>query len=181
MTMPTEVLVDGSYFTFASGWEVQKLDEWPEQAKLTAVPFQAKACDLVALRDGELWLVEAKDYTYEAAVVPKDLAQIVGLKVFSSLAILHAVARWGSGERQEFCERALAVDEARVCLAVELPDGGRKLQGVERPLAELKSALRPVMKKLNVHRPVISNRHFMDGVPWTIRRDPSTRARRADR
>ena len=179
--MPAELRVDGSYFGFDDDGEVHKLDEWPEQAKLTAEPFQAKACDLVALRDGVLWLVEAKDYTYEAAPVPKDLARTMGLKVFSSLAIPHAVARWGDGERQEFSRRALMVGEARVCLAVELPDGGRKLQGVQQPLAHLKSVLVPVMKKLNVHRPVISNRHLMNDVPWTIRRDPETRARHVDR
>lgn len=179
--MVVEAEVDGSFFTFPDGWELEKLDEWREQQKVTQPPFHSKGCDLVAMRDTTLWLIEAKDYTYPGAKVPDDLADKVGLKVFHSLAILHAVARWGVGSRQEFSVRALACQEARVCLAVELPDRGRRMIGVATPLANLKNELKRVTRKLNVHRPVVSNSHMMNGVPWKIRRDPRTRDKHADR
>lgn len=179
--MPVETEVDGSFFVFPGGWELEKLDEWPEQKKATRPPFHSKGCDLVAMKDGELWLIEAKDYTYPGAEVPDDLADKVGLKIFHSLAVLHAVARWGEGNRQEFSTRALACQDARVCLAVELPDGGRRLMGVATPLAGLKDKLKRVTRKLNVHRPVVSNSHRLNGVPWKIRRDPRTRDAHLDR
>jgi len=85
--MVVECEVDGSFFVFPDGWDVEKLDEWPEQKKLTRSPFCSKGCDLVAFRAGELWLIEVKDYTYPGARVPGDLADAVGLKVFHTLAI----------------------------------------------------------------------------------------------
>ncbi|MCK9872216.1 MULTISPECIES: cysteine--tRNA ligase [Nocardiopsis] len=179
--MPVEVEVDGSFFLFPDGWELEKLDEWPEQRKATQSPFHSKGCDLVAMKDGTLWLIEVKDYTYPGAGVPDDLAEKVGLKFFHSLAVLHMVARWGQGSRRDFSLAALAFPEARVCLAVELPDGGRRLIGVATPLAGLKDKLGRVTKKLNVHRPVVSNSHMMNGVPWEVRRNPATRRGRVDR
>ncbi|MDE3724658.1 hypothetical protein PWG71_24990 [Nocardiopsis sp. N85] len=179
--MPVETEVDGSFFVFPDGWHVEKLDEWPEQKQATQPPFHSKGCDLVAMKDGILWLIEVKDYTYPNARVPDDLAEKVGLKFFHSLAVLHAVARWGQDSRREFSAAALACREAHVCLAVELPDGGRRLIGVQTPLANLRAGLRRVTRKLNVHRPVVSNSHRMNGVPWEIRRNPETRGTHSDR
>lgn len=179
--MSMEIEVDGSIFTFPDGWELEKIDEWREQRKLNGRPFHSKGCDVVAISGTDMWLIEVKDYTFPGASVPDDLAETVGLKVFHSLAVLHSTARWGDGAHQEFATRALACTTARVCLAVELPDGGRKLLTVATPLSNLKSALKPVMKKLNVHRPVVSNSHLPGDVPWTVRRDPATRQRHADR
>ena len=62
--MPVECEVDGSFFVFPDGWELEKLDEWAEQKRKTQPPLHSKGCDLVAMKDGVLWLVEAKDYTY---------------------------------------------------------------------------------------------------------------------
>jgi hypothetical protein len=179
--VPVECEVDGSFFVFPDGWELEKLDEWAEQKRMTQAPFHSKGCDLVAMSDGALWLIEAKDYTYAGARVPDDLADQVGLKIFHSLAVLHTVARWGEGERQKFSSKALACQSAHVCLAVELPDGGRRLMGLARPLADLKTQLKRVTRKLNVHRPVVSNSHQLTNVPWEIRRNPEARSRHTDR
>ncbi|SHJ91764.1 hypothetical protein SAMN05421803_111101 [Nocardiopsis flavescens] len=179
--MPVEVQVDGSFFTFSDGWELEKLDEWPAQKLATQAPFHSKGCDLVALKDGELWLIEAKDYTYPGARVPDDLTDKVGLKFFHSLALLHVVARWGEGSHREYSLKALACRRARVCLAVELPDGGRRLIGVATPLAGLQDKLKRVTRKLRIHHPVVSNSHRTNGVPWEVRRDPGTRGRHSDR
>ena len=179
--MAREYEVDGSIFAFPEGWMVEKLDEWPEQTRLTPDPFNSKGCDLVALQADTLWLVEAKDYTYPGARVPADLARQVSIKVFHSLAVLHAAARWGDGQNKTFSAKALTVREARVCLAVELPDGGRKLQEVATPLAALLTELKKAIKPLGVHRPLVSNSHLLNGVPWVVRRDPGTRSRHLDR
>ncbi|MEA5054770.1 MAG: hypothetical protein VB093_15130 [Propionicimonas sp.] len=179
--MTVEVEVDGSLFSFPEGWEVEKLDEWPEQARLSTLPFEAKSCDLVAMKAGVLWLVEAKDYTYPGAKLPGDLAQTVGSKIFDSMAVLHAVARWGSGTNQAFSRRALQCHDARICLAVQLPDGGRRLIGVQTPLANIKADLTTVTRRLGVLRPVVSSFYQPDSVPWQLRRDPRTRGQHADR
>lgn len=179
--MSESVEVDGSIFTFPSGWELAKIDEWPEQKRLTRGPFNSKACDLVALSGSVLWIIEAKDYTYPGAKVPADLAETVGVKVFHSLAILHAVAQWGSGDHQQFSSRAVSCTDARLCLAVELRDGGRKLIAVQTPLAALRDKLRKVTKMLNVSHPVVSNSHCPNGVPWKVSRIASTRRAHTDR
>lgn len=179
--MSIEHEVDGSFFTFPDGWVVEKVDEWPEQKKLTRDPFHSKACDLVAIKDGALWFIEVKDYTYPGGRLPDKLAQTVGLKVFHTLAILHAVAQWGEGDRREFSLLVGDAQEARICLAVELPDGGRKLQALATPLAALQDKLKKVTRLLNVNRPIVSNSHQLNGVPWTVRRDPETRSRHDDR
>ena len=179
--MSIECAVDGSIFSFEEGWQVEKLDDWPEQQKLTAEPFCSKGCDIVAVKDKSLWMVEVKDYTYPGAKPPSNLVETVGLKVFHSLAVLHAVAHWGGDERRRFSRMALRCRRARVCLAVELPDNGRGLQGVEQPLAHLKADLKRVTKRLNIHGPVISNSRLPNDVPWHVRRDPTTRHRHADR
>ncbi|WP_306368991.1 hypothetical protein [Nocardiopsis sp. CC223A] len=176
-----EVEIDGSFFVFPEGWELERSDEWPEQRRATPSPFHSKGCGLVSVKDGTLWLIEVKDYTYPGAEVPDDLAEKVGLKFFRSLAVLHMAARWGQGSRREFSLAALACPEARVRLAVEPPDGGRRLIGVATPLAGLKDRLRRVTKKLNVHRPVVGDSHLMNGVPWEIRRNPETRDAHTDR
>lgn len=177
-----EHYVDGSYFTFPSGWEVHKVDEWPEQRDLTSKPFEAKACDLVACHGSEVWFVEVKDYTYETVSPPRDLAASVGLKIFHTLGMMESVALWGAEpERRDFCRRALAARSASACLAIELRHGGKKLFGIETQLMTWYDSLRKVTKKLNIHHPVISNSHQMGGVPWRIRRDPERRHLHSDR
>ncbi|MDR0960606.1 MAG: hypothetical protein LBM23_09765 [Propionibacteriaceae bacterium] len=179
--MAIDIPVDGSIFSFPDGWTVEKVDEWPEQTKVTGRPFHAKACDLVALSKNELWLIEAKDYSYTGASVPQDLAETVGLKVFHTLALLQATAHWGNDPHRMFCREAITATQAYICLAVELPDGGRKLMGVERPLADLLDKLKKVTRLLNVYRPIVSNHHRPHGVPWAIVRDPATRSDHSDR
>lgn len=179
--MAIECEVDGSYFVFPEGWELEKLDDWPEQNTLNSAPFHSKGCDLVALHQDELWLVEAKDYTYSGARPPSDLAQQVGLKMFHSLAILHSVAKWGTGPKRQFSAKALAASNTKLCLAVELPDGGRKLQTIARPLADLRAALKGVTRKLNEFHPVVSNSMTGVLVPWQVRRDPDKRLNHRDR
>src|SRR5690625_1663280 len=112
--MTTDVEVDGSFFAFPTGWKVAKVDEWSEQTRVTKKPFFAKGCDVVAVHDGTAWLIEAKDYTYPGAAVPSDLHEEVGKKVWDTLSLLYAVARWGHGERQTFSQRALGSRDLHV-------------------------------------------------------------------
>lgn len=184
-----EHLIDGSFFDFPDVWEVHKVDEWDEHKRATKPPFHAKSCDFVAFEGSTLWLVEVKDYTYlnaEPPPTPKELAQTIGLKIYGTLALLHAVARWGeAGEHQKFSARTLRAKSAHACLAMELPDGGRGLLAVQTPLAMYREQLAAVTKRLGIHRPIVSNRHtdpiVQPEVPWTIRRDPTTREIHKDR
>mgnify|MGYP001319082568 CR=1 FL=1 len=179
--MSVSLEVDGSVFTFPAGWEVEKVDTWPEQASLTKPPFTAKACDFVAMQGDTLWLVEAKDYTYPGSSPPQDLPKTVALKVFHTLATLSVIARWGTGGRRSFSARTLQVPDVKVCLAVELKDGGRKLIAIETVLTTLQQQLKRTLRAFGPVRPVVSNSHRMGPVPWEVSRDPSTRIRHQDR
>ena len=50
-----------------------------------------------------------------------------------------------------------------------------------KPLAELKSRLKQVTRKMNVYHPVVSNSFQLNDVPWEIRRNPETRSKHTDR
>lgn len=179
--MSSDIDVDGSFFTFPDGWRVAKVDEWSEQTKLTRKPYFAKGCDVVAVQEGTAWLIEAKDYTYPGAKVPSNLHEEVGKKVWDTLALLHAVARWGHGERQDFSRRALDSETLRVCLAMEVPDRGRKERGVATPLAHQRERLQTVTRLMGLAHPTVSNSFLAADVPWTVRRDPTRRRRHLDR
>lgn len=179
--MSPEVEVDGSFFAFSDGWLVEKVDEWREQHRVTGEPFRAKCCDIVALHDGVVWLVEAKDYTYPGARVPSDLHSTVAKKMWDTLALMHAVAQWGSGDHREFSRQVLDSDELMACLAMELPDGGLRYRGVAKPLADVLQELKRTTRPMGLTKPVVSNSFMPASVPWTVRRDPSRRVLHRDR
>lgn len=185
--MPTILRERDMVFSFDDGWEVEPFDTWPEYKKLNTAPFDAKGCDFVAHDGHTLWLIEAKDYTYQGVTPPDDLAHEVARKTFDTLATLRAVACWGAGEHRTFSRAALACADITVCLTMELPDRGRKLLGVETQLTHFRDELSKVTRLLGCHRPLVTASHmtkdprFSHLYPWQASRDPAARPRHHDR
>ena len=64
-----ELDVDGAVFCFPDGWEASKFDEWTYFRSVMSrivdpLGRASHGCDVVALHDGDLWLIEAKDYSH---------------------------------------------------------------------------------------------------------------------
>jgi hypothetical protein len=150
------------------------------------LPFPIGACDLVALNQDTLWLIEVKDYTYPGG--PKltwsELAETFSKKVFHSLAILNTVAHWGTGANKEFSRQTLSSTQANICLAVELQNPKRRLLDINSVLADIKREIDPLARKMLVAHPKISNSFLSrqciesgspNPVPWAVERDPETR------
>jgi len=64
-----ELDVDGAVFCFPDDWEASKFDEWSYFRSVMSrivdpLGRAPHGCDVVVLHDGDLWLIEAKDYSH---------------------------------------------------------------------------------------------------------------------
>lgn len=106
--MSLEIEVDGQIFEFIDGWSVSKIDEWPLYRK-HQIEGQ-KACDLVALQDNELLLIEVKDYSYPGTVA-KDATQLaieITQKVLGSMALIFSLSHTAAHGRGQLEEREIS-------------------------------------------------------------------------
>ena len=182
--MTIEIEVDGSHFLFSDEWTVSKLDEWSSHVRAASSVISAKACDLLAVSDSAIWLIEAKDYSYAGAAVPKSLPDDMNLKLWHSLALIHSQARWGDGEEQKISQRAIAARDLGFALSIELPTRGRPDLTIPKALAGIMSNLKPKMRAQGMKfKPVISNSfvNASSSLPWTVRRNPAKRSFHTDR
>lgn len=174
------VVVDGNVFEFEDTCRVEKYDEWPfyrDRVLRSVENGAAKGCDLVAIDGDVLYLIEGKDYTAPAGTtMPKvdALATTVSTKGFHTLAGLRAGAHLSGHPQQEFCRAALACSRIVLCLAVEPPGKpNSRLWSQDKPLGDLKTALRRRVRYLDARPMVISNHSSHDGLPWTSHRATS--------
>lgn len=175
--------VEDVKFTFPEDWEVEDFDSWYGSGKnakpLTDAPFHAKDCDLLALSNGNLWLIEVKDYTYEGKRIPRDLATTFALKVFHTLGRLTVNAHFGNHEKKDFCKRAINAQEIQVALAIEARGTDQNLMIT---LAALKDQLERRCSAMKLKRVAISNsRVALTPVLWKQERIPESRQAHTDR
>ncbi|PHP53328.1 hypothetical protein [Actinomyces ruminis] len=174
-----ELEVDGASLSFPDGWEASKYDEWPffRNTLSKVLDTAGKAlhgCDIVALDGEHLWLIEAKDYAYQEAKVPKDLVAVVSEKVMDTLAGLHAGTRDEHTER-ETCRKAVRARKLYVALRIDLPGAqpharrGRQA-AAQQTMANYRQEFRKSLRRVvngKVH--VITGREDPPTVPWTAR------------
>lgn len=183
-----EIEVDGSVFVFPEGWDVSKYDEWPFYRKRlsrlggvlkpkgSADGRAPHGCDVVALckgdQGGELWLIEAKDYTYHGAVPPRDLIRRVCEKVFDTIAGLHA-GTYSDHDQREWCRRAVRAGSLRVALHIDVPEAHpgrgkmRRAKAVE-DMANIQQGLQRALQHLvNGRVLVVNGREEPPVAPWT--------------
>ncbi|MGW5879227.1 hypothetical protein ACWFMI_22040 [Nocardiopsis terrae] len=177
-----EICVDGTYFTFPDGWQVDMFDEWPQFCK-AAGALSLKGCDVLALDSDELWIIEVKDYTYANAEQPPDLAKTVALKAAGTMALLYSLARTNADSRaREFAIRCASSTRIHLALHIDVKDGGRRQRQIKPVLPPILTKLRHYQKALGLHKAhVTSTLAPSPSTPWTARRDPATRAVHADR
>ncbi|WP_257161613.1 hypothetical protein [Corynebacterium cystitidis] len=175
--------VDGSIFTFHEGWLAEDFDSWFGKNKgknsLSGSHLKVKDCDLLAVSGSEAWLIEAKDYTYKGAKVPRDLGEQFARKIFDTLARLLLMQKFSHHEKNEFAKKITDAKTIHVCLAVELPDDRYALSSA---LMALKEETEKAVRPMGITRVTIANSKFPAlslhkgrGVPWERTRDPQTR------
>lgn len=172
--MPT-IEVDGNIFDFDDTCRVEVYDQWSfytDRIQKSLPAGFVKACDVVVIDTGTLYLIEAKDYTQPAGTTMppiRELASAVSAKAFHTLGGLHAGARFSDFEHQDFCRAALACTRVVVCLAMEPPGSANSWLWAQQPLTSMADALRRQVKFISGHPLVIANRSAHGAVPWTSR------------
>jgi len=159
-------------WTFPDGWTAGKYDAWVFYRK----QFQGtggggtRAVDFVAFPPdgGTLWLIEAKDYTFEPRDDDKEPLPIeVARKARDTLAGLAACAANGLDDEQAFARRALDATKIRVVLHLEQPTTKTRLYPTTLDRADVLQKLKQVCKAIDPHPKVMDTTHA-DRVPWGV-------------
>lgn len=180
--MPEEINVDGTFFEFPESWLISQFDTAP-QFKAASGPLGIKGCDIVAIDGSTLWLIEMKDYTYEEASQPQDLAQVVGQKAAGTMSMLYALERTeNESSAKTFAQACKSTQRIHLALHIEVKDGGRKAAQILAVLAPLKEKLQSSQKALGLSKAYVTTTLAPNAAtPWSSRRDPATRQRHSDR
>ena len=81
--------VDSLTFHFPNSWQVGKYDEWSFYRNQFYKMWDGiKAVDLIAIENGVVWLIEAKDYRQHRRTKTIHIADEVADKVFCTLAAI---------------------------------------------------------------------------------------------
>lgn len=172
-----DVSVDGNIFTFPSTWAVELYDTWPIVARL-AGGLGTKACDIVAVNDKTLYLIEAKDYTSPPGTRPPklpELAETVAVKGLHTLAGLLAGTQLDTDKR-EFCRRAVECERIELYLSVELPADKGRLYSQSSILVSLRELLSKKTRPYLSAKPVVVSNHI-GRAPWVSVRDVTKKHR----
>ena len=176
----TEINVDGTLFTFPSDWRVSTFDTW-KQFTQVAGWLGIQGCDLVAIGEDTVWLIEVKDYTYDSAEPPKDLHETVARKAIGTMAILFAQARSSShSEANSVATACTTATQIKLALHINVRTGGRASTHLQSALVPIQQQLTRVKKRLGVSRALVTT-NFHNAAPWQARRDPRTRHLHTDR
>lgn len=101
---------DGNIYTFPDNCDViSDFDKQPFFTKLTSEPIDAKGCDIVAIYNGVLYLIEAKDYSHNNPAKTRKKAGILASEVtkkgFDTLACLAIGTRYHDEKPPRFVLR----------------------------------------------------------------------------
>lgn len=174
--------VDGQIFEFQSEWLVSKIDEWSIYRK--GQFKNRKACDVVAVKDDELLLIEVKDYTYPNTFPPSpnDLAETIAQKAWDSMSVLFSLAHTDAHDRGQMDQRELSQKTLKKSLkisliaSVEIPTRSKKIDDGAY-LSNLKTQLRKLLRSHLDDIKVDSVSKPVDPERWTHYRNPATRDR----
>lgn len=119
--MTTEAVIDGFRLTVPAGWWVWKYDDSSfHRNQFQSFAGGSNAVDAVVLSDqGELWLVEVKDYRRHRRTKPESVFAETASKVRSTLAGL-AAARTSANDASELALARQAMACGRIRVALQL-------------------------------------------------------------
>lgn len=166
-------ITEGSLtFTFPTGWEVSKLDEWSfYRNQFQSVSSGTKAVDLMAIEPGRActWFIEIKDYRRRVREKTANVADEIAHKVRDSLALV-AVASVNANDADEKgrAGRALQSRKLKVVLHLEQTTKPSKLYPRKIDLANTQQRLRQLVRAIDPHA-LVREIAVMGGCAWTVR------------
>lgn len=162
-------------FVFQDNWQASKYDEWSWyrnqferiQFNLDGKDVTLKGVDIVAVApDRGLWLIEAKDYRYEALPKPSDLPQAVAKKVLDTLSGLFTARFRAANEERRIARMCTAAQSLHVTLVVALPRvPSRLFRRVVDP-ADIQAKIRQLIHQIDAHPKVYE---LTSQMPWQVR------------
>ncbi|MBU8578222.1 hypothetical protein [Brevibacterium luteolum] len=173
--------IDGTLFTFPSGWRVGEFDTW-QQYRDVAGQWDVMGCDIVAFNGTSLWLIEVKDYTYPNVSPPQNLTDMIALKAVGTMAVLFAQARSASdSEASSFARACHSAQQIQLALHINVRRDGRSEKQIKASFKSIHHRLRRAKQRLRLAGAFISsNQYSLTPVPWKARRDPATRREHTD-
>ncbi|MEI6332879.1 MAG: hypothetical protein WCP16_26840 [Pseudanabaena sp. ELA645] len=161
--------VDSLTFHFPNSWQVGKYDEWSFYRNQFYKMWDGiKAVDLIAIENGVVWLIEAKDYRQNKRMKAIDIADEVADKVFCTLAaILPAKINASDSSERNFARDICNGQELRIVLHLEQPKKHSKLfpRAIDPTKVQLK--LRTLIKPIDPHLKVVESGYMQD-LAWTV-------------
>jgi len=160
--------VDSLTFHFPHSWQVSKYDEWSFYRNQFYKMWNGiKAVDLIAVENGVVWLIEAKDYRQHRRTKLIDLADEVADKVFCTLAaMLPAKINASEPSEKNFARDVCAGQRLRIVLHLEQPVKHSKLfPRIDSANVQLK--LRTRIKPIDPHPKVVESTN-MQRLAWTV-------------
>ena len=161
--------VDSLTFHFPNSWQVGKYDEWAFYRNQFYKMWNGiKAVDLIAVENGVVWLIEAKDYRQNKRMKAIDIADEVADKVFCTLAaILPAKINASDLSERNFAKDICNGQRLRVVLHLEQPVKHSKLfpRAIDPTKVQLK--LKTLIKPIDPHPKVVESAN-MQHLAWTV-------------
>ena len=161
--------VDSLTFHFPNSWQVCKYDEWAfYRNQFSKMRDEIKAVDLIAIENGVVWLIEAKDYSQHRRKKKIAIADEVAEKVFCTLAaMLPAKINASDLSERNFAKDICNGQELRIVLHLEQPKKHSKLRPRAINPADVQLKLRTLIKPIDPHPKVVESGYMQD-LAWTV-------------
>lgn len=161
--MPDVTLVEGSLsFTFEDVGFAEKYDNWSHyRNQYNQACKGSKAVDFLVSKNGEIWLIEVKDFRQHKRTKTIDLADEVALKVRDTMAgLVSAKFLAGDAGEANASKAALCCKRLRVAFHLEQPSQPSRLFPVSVNPALVKMKLRQILRFADPHAEVFHRRNF---------------------
>lgn len=159
MQPPKNRLEEGSfYYDFNCAARATKYDSWAHyRKKYCTTTGGAKAVDFIAVEDGTLYLLEAKDYRRSPRTKSIDLGDEIIKKCHDTLAGLCSAAAYAlDAEEKATARAALSARKIKIFVHLEQPKNKSKLFPLVINPANLLTKLKQVGKAIDAHPMVFS-------------------------
>ncbi|MCY4330993.1 MAG: hypothetical protein OXC96_00455 [Cyanobacteria bacterium MAG CAR1_bin_15] len=173
----TEITEGALTFSFRTGCQVSKYDDWSFYRKqFQSIAGGSNAIDILCVEGDTSWLIEIKDYRQHPRTKPINIADELAIKVRDTLAGLAAAAKVANDGERELAQKALATSQWMVVLHLEQPAMGSRLRPKPIDPATVLQKLRKLVKAINA-RPVVCHRsNIRCSIPWTVQSKPFNNA-----
>jgi hypothetical protein len=163
--------IDGTQFTFPSGWRVSKYDETSfHQRQFQGFAGGSKAVDAVAVSpELTVWLIEVKDYRHFRRDKPGSVFSEMAAKVRATLAgLATARIRANVDEERHFADHAMHGRAIRVALHLDQPvKNSRLFPQIVDPKSAI-DLLRREMRAIDPHAICYGCGIAAHNLPWTV-------------